>query len=418
MNPRLYLSMSVVVVLLLALSTNALAAEDAITTADENVDPAKLEMLLEPLTVDDLMNEVNSPNNGWLKKTRDAGIALAKARTGAEEGDVTALTKAREGLAERLAVVVKALKAKGGDEAYVKSLEIYLASIAGNVFKPGADEDVFSFGKRLYEWAISGEGGLKWGKNIVFFFLILIGFKILAAILGGIVRKAVGRVKNISNLLRDFFVTTTKKLTFFIGLIVALSVLGVDVGPFVAAIGAVGFIIAFALQGTLSNFASGIMILLYRPYDIGDVVSVAGVLGKVDAMSLVSTTIKTPDNQVVIVPNNSIWGDVITNITGENTRRVDLVFGIGYGDDMDKAKAAMLTILEGHELILKDPAPVIEVHELADSSVNFVCRPWCRTSDYWTVRWDVTKQVKERFDAESISIPFPQRDVHMIPEGD
>jgi small conductance mechanosensitive channel len=415
MNPRLYFSMAIAAVLLLAFSTHALAA-DAITTADESIDPEKLEMLLEPLTVDDLTTEINAPN-GWLTKTKDAGIALAKARTGAEQGDVATLTKAREDLAARLGVVVKALKAKGGDEAVVKGLETYLGAIAGNMFVPGDDEDVFSFGKRLYGWAISAEGGIKWAKNIVFFILIIIAFKILAAILGGIVRKAVGRVKNISSLLRDFFVNTTKNLTFFVGLIVALGVLGMDVGPFVAAIGAVGFIIAFALQGTLSNFAAGIMILLYRPYDLGDVVNVAGVTGKVDAMSLVSTTIKTPDNQVVIVPNNSIWGDVITNITGETTRRVDMVFGIGYGDDMDKAKALMQTVLDGHELILKDPAPVIEVHELADSSVNFVCRPWCKTSDYWTVYWGVTKQVKEKFDAEGVSIPFPQRDIHMITEG-
>jgi len=416
MNFRPHFSFAVMAVLLLALSSTALA-QGAITTADENIDVKKLHMLLEPLTVDDLQVEINHVN-GWLTKTRAAGVELAMARAGLEEGgNVAELSKKREALAERLAVVVKALKGKGGDEAEVLGYETYLNAIAGNMFVPGEDEDVLSFGKRIYEWAISVDGGLKWAKNLVFFLLILVAFKILAAILGGIVRRAVGRVKNISNLLRDFFVNTTKKLTFFIGLIVALSVLGVDVGPFVAAIGAVGFIIAFALQGTLSNFASGIMILLYRPYDLGDVVTVSGVLGKVNAMSLVSTTIKTPDNQVVIVPNNSIWGGIITNITGEHTRRVDLVFGIGYGDDMDKAKAAMQTVLAGHDLILKDPAPVIEVHELADSSVNFVCRPWCRTSDYWTVHWDVTKQVKEKFDAEGISIPFPQTDVHMIPEG-
>ena len=191
--------------------------------------------------------------------------------------------------------------------------------------------------------------------------------------------------------------------------------IGIDVGPFVAAIGAVGFIVAFALQGTLSNFAAGLMILLYRPYDVGQVVTVAGVTGKVSAMSLVSTTLLTPDNQIVTVPNGSIWGGIITNITGNPTRRVDMVFGISYGDDIGKAMAILDEVVKAHELVLADPAPVIQLDQLADSSVNFVVRPWSKTSDYWTVKWDLTRAVKERFDREGISIPFPQRDVHLFP---
>ena len=130
-----------------------------------------------------------------------------------------------------------------------------------------------------------------------------------------------------------------------------------------------------------------------------------------------STVITTLDNQVLILPNNKVWGDVINNVTTQDTRRVDLVFGIGYGDDAAKAQGIMEDVLTAHDLVLEDPEPVVRLHELADSSVNFVCRPWCRTDDYWTVYWDVTETVKQRFDAEGVSIPFPQRDVHMYQHG-
>jgi small conductance mechanosensitive channel len=132
-------------------------------------------------------------------------------------------------------------------------------------------------------------------------------------------------------------------------------------------------------------------------------------------MTIVSTTLRKPDNQKVVVPNNMIWGDIITNITGTSKRRVDLVFGIGYGDDIAKAQGILEDILAKHEAVLKDPEPVVKVHELGDSSVNFVVRPWVETGNYWNVYWDITRAVKERFDAEGVSIPFPQRDVHMYP---
>jgi len=194
---------------------------------------------------------------------------------------------------------------------------------------------------------------------------------------------------------------------------VALSMLEINIGPLLAAIGAAGFIVGFALQGTLSNFAAGIMILVYRPYDIGDLVDIGGTFGTVEAMTIVSTTLRKLDNQKVIVPNNKIWGDIVTNVTGTSKRRVDMMFGIGYSDDIAKAQKILEEILANHEAILKDPEPVVRVHELGDSSVNFVVRPWVETDNYWDVYWDITRSVKERFDAEGVSIPFPQRDVHL-----
>lgn len=250
-------------------------------------------------------------------------------------------------------------------------------------------------------------------KAIVFV-LILIVFKILAALLAHVVVAALTKSRLAPTQLLLAFVTgTTGKVTMVIGLVMALATVGIDVAPLLAGIGVLGFVVGFALQDTLGNFAAGVMILLYRPYDVGDAVTAGGVTGAVRSMNLVSTTICTPDNQVQIVPNGTIWGGVITNVTANDTRRVDLVAGIGYGDDIDQAEATLHRIVSEHELVLEDPAPVIRVNELADSSVNLVVRPWCKTSDYWTVKWDLTRAIKVEFDKAGISIPFPQTDVHL-----
>ena len=202
----------------------------------------------------------------------------------------------------------------------------------------------------------------------------------------------------------------------FLGLLVALSQLGIQLGPVLAGLGIAGFIVGFALQDTLSNFAAGMMILVYRPFDVGDAVEAGGVMGTVKAMNLVSTTITTWDNQKMVVPNSKIWGDVIRNITAEPHRRVDMVFGIAYADDIDHTERVLCDIVKRNELVLAEPEPVVRLHTLGESSVDFVVRPWARTSDYWTVYWDITRAVKKRFDEEGISIPFPQRDVHLIQE--
>ena len=198
-----------------------------------------------------------------------------------------------------------------------------------------------------------------------------------------------------------------------IGVIIAIAQLGIEIAPLLAGLGIAGFVVGFALQDTLSNFASGIMILVYRPYDVGDAIEAGGVIGSVSRMNLVSTIILTFDNQLLVVPNNKIWGDVIRNITNQEMRRVDMTFGIGYSDDIAEAERVLTEIVTNHEKTLEDPAPVIRLHELGDSSINFVVRPWTRTNDYWDVYWDVTREVKRRFDAEGISIPFPRRDVHV-----
>jgi small conductance mechanosensitive channel len=265
------------------------------------------------------------------------------------------------------------------------------------------------------DWLRSNGAGLFF--RVLIFLLILLAFWVLARIGRGLVRRALDRSKlNISSLAREFFIKMTVRLILLLGFIIAIAQLGIEVAPLLAGLGIAGFVIGFALQDTLSNFASGMMILIYRPFDVGDVIEAGGVMGKVDQMNLVATMVLTPDNQLLVVPNKQIWGGVIRNVTHNQTRRVDLTFGIGYSDDISKAEKVLAEILSSHEKVLKDPAPVIRLHELGDSSVNFVVRPWSKTGDYWDVYWDITREVKRRFDQEGISIPFPQRDVHIYRE--
>ena len=259
---------------------------------------------------------------------------------------------------------------------------------------------------------MSDEGGIYWLINLAKFLAIIFIAMFISKLLSRGARKALEHTPSNSQLLNDFIANIIHKVVMLIGVLVALAALDVNVAPIMAMVGAAGFVVAFALQGTLSNFASGLMIMLYRPYDIGDVVDVAGIIGTVQSMTLVSTSIVTADNRLMVVPNNSIWGNIITNVTHSDTRRVDLKFGIGYNDNIEQAEAVMNKILSDHPLVLQNPAPSVAVTELADSSVNFNCRPWVKTEDYWTVYSGITRAVKEEFDKEGISIPYPQMDIH------
>ncbi len=297
------------------------------------------------------------------------------------------------------------------------SMKKTLLSVSGDITQDVLNIDVAS--GLFQQWLDSAKAQLiEHGPSLTFkifiFLLILFAASLLARIVESIVRRAVSTSKlKFSKLLQDFFTKLSSKVVYSIGLLVALSQLGFELGPLLAGFGIAGVVIGFALQDTLSNFASGMMILIYRPFDVGDLINAGGVTGKVSHMSLVSTTIMTFDNQRLIVPNNKIWGDTINNITVERNRRVDLVFGIGYSDDIEHAEKVLMDVVSKHPKVLKDPEPVVKLHTLGESSVDFVVRPWCQPEDYWDVYWDVTREVKMRFDAEGISIPFPQRDVHI-----
>jgi small conductance mechanosensitive channel len=384
-----------------------------LTTKNPNIAIEELDYRLEPLTKDDLSVEAN----GWLQvlKNHVGKVSAVQIVALKAEGDkktkllesVTKLKEQQTALSDRFMVVIEEFKSKGGK---VEDYEAYIKAISGvkvDISDASATWTVVT------GWLTSAEGGLRWAKNISTFFVILLVSWILAKLLGKAVKKAVMKLQTASELLKDFIVNITRKTVFLIGFVVALSMLEINIGPLLATIGAAGFIVGFALQGTLSNFAAGILILVYRPYDVGDLVDIGGTFGTVEAMTIVSTTLRKLDNQKVIVPNNMIWGDIITNVTGTSKRRVDMVFGIGYSDDIAKAQKILEEILANHAAILKDPEPIVRVHELGDSSVNFVVRPWVETENYWDVHWDITRSVKERFDAEGVSIPFPQRDVHL-----
>lgn len=199
--------------------------------------------------------------------------------------------------------------------------------------------------------------------------------------------------------------------------IAAISKLGVQTTSLVAVIGAAGLAVGLALQGSLSNFASGVLLILFKPFVAGNFIKAGGEAGTVVEVGILTTELKTPDNVKIIMPNSQIMGSSITNFSAHDTRRVDMVVGVGYGDDLNKAKQIMVALLEADERVLKEPAPQVAVSNLGDSSVDFVVRPWVNASDYWAFKFDFTQAVKEKFDAEGVSIPFPQRDVHLFQEN-
>jgi len=258
--------------------------------------------------------------------------------------------------------------------------------------------------------------------------LTVYGLKVLAAIAIFIigrwvakgVRRLVERIMTKGNV-DPTLVTFTSNMAY-IGLlafivIAALGQLGIQTTSFIAILGAAGLAVGLALQGSLSNFAAGFLLIIFRPFKVGDLIEAAGVFGVVEAIQIFTTQLKTADNKTVIVPNAKLTDDNIVNWTVKGTRRVDMVFGIGYDDDIDKARSLMADIIAEDGRILKTPAPQISVSELADSSVNFVVRPWVKVEDYWGVHFDLTEKIKKAFDANGVSIPFPQRDVHVYQHG-
>ncbi len=304
---------------------------------------------------------------------------------------------------------------KGGDPAAIATFRAYRNSI---IVEETRAADWKTLAGQAMNWVTDQNGGVRLGIRIAVIVVSFIALLAVARIVRRISRRWVTHIPNLSKLLQAFVVVLIYWLVIAFGLMVVLSALGVDITPVFALIGGASFIMAFALQDTLGNLASGLMIMINRPFDEGDYVDIGGVAGTVKAVSIVSTTVTTPDNQVIVVPNSKVWGNVITNVTASETRRVDLSFGISYEDSIEKAQRVIEETVAAHPLVLKEPEPVIRVNELADSSVNFICRPWAKSSDYWAVYWDLLRQVKENFDAAGISIPYPQQDLHVrVPPG-
>ena len=258
--------------------------------------------------------------------------------------------------------------------------------------------------------------GLDLAVNIAAAIAIYLVGRIAVRILTGLLEKVMARAK-VDITLAGFLSNIARYVLLTFVVLMSLQSLGVNTTSVAAVMGAAGLAVGLALQGSLANFACGVMIILFKPFRVGDFIEAAGVSGTVEAISIFSTLMRTGDNKQIIVPNGSIYGGNITNYSAKPTRRIDMVVGCGYDDDLRAVKAFLKILVETDERILKDPAPVVAVSALADSSVNFVVRPWVNSADYWTVLWDLNERVKLGFDERGFNIPYPQRDVHIHQEA-
>jgi len=383
---------------------------------DLSIGLAEFRLRLLPLTVDELIPLAEA----WRDNAKDATQAVVEQLVqirdeGAEATEEqkqarSALVDQRKAVFDRYSAVVSSLEAKGGDPALVAQLRTYKSAIT---VEEKANLTATEIMNDLLDWIVSTDGGIQVALRIAVIIGAFLGLLIVARIARGWARRIFGRIPNLSKLLHGFLAMLVYWLTIAIGLMIVLAALGVNITPLFALVGGASFIIAFAMQDTLGNLAAGLMIMINRPFDEGDYVTIGGKGGTVRKVSVVSTTIATPDNQVIIIPNSKVWGDVITNVTASDTRRVDMVFGIGYEDSIEKAQEVLESVVSEHPRILSDPEPLIRVNELGESSVNFIVRPWVRAEDYWEVYWDLTAKVKEVFDANGLTIPFPQTEMRI-----
>jgi small conductance mechanosensitive channel len=261
-------------------------------------------------------------------------------------------------------------------------------------------------------WTMIQTTGVDLGINVITAIVIFfVGKWIVALVIKGLMKAM--QKGEIDTTLRRFIANLARMLLMLFVIIAAINALGVQTASLIALIGAAGLAVGLALQGSLSNFAAGVLIVLFRPYKVGDWIEGGGVSGSVEEVQILTTVLKTGDNKRVIIPNSQIMGSTITNYSANETRRVDLVVGVSYSDDLDKVRKELEALVAADDRILKDPAVTIAVSELADSSVNFVLRPWVNTADYWGVYFGLTEAIKKRFDEVGISIPFPQQDVYL-----
>ena len=251
-----------------------------------------------------------------------------------------------------------------------------------------------------------------WSINIGLAIVVFIVGRLIAKVLVKVIEGLLVRAK-VDSMLVEFIRSIANAALLIVVIIASLDMLGLNTTSLIAMLGAAGLAVGLALQGSLQNFASGVLLIIFRPFQVGNYIDAGGISGTVEKITIFNTIMLTPDNREIIVPNGSIYGGTITNYSARATRRVDMVFGISYSDDIKKARDILMETLEADERVLKDPAPNVALSELANSSVNFVVRPWVNSGDYWDVKWDMNKKIKLALDANGISIPFPQMDVHM-----
>ena len=380
----------------------------------------ELTIRLTPLTRDELATTLEA----WIAHVRratedvaDAQIDVARATGNAQEAARIALADAkteRNLIFDKLEIVLDAFEAKGGAPEMIEEVRAYRDAVLDHETQQA---DWRTHVEEFQAWVLASDGGIGIVVRIAVLVAALIALLAVARIVRHSVRMRIGRIPNISKLLQGFILMVIYWLTIAVGLMLVLAALGVDVTPLFAVLGGASFILAFALQDTLSNLAAGLMIMVTRPFDEGDYVELGAISGTVRKVSITRTTLVTPDNQVIQIPNGTVWGDIITNVNASDTRRVDLAFGVSYDDDLKAVETALQETVSAHPLVLQDPAPTIKLNALSASSIDFICRPWARTEDYWTVYWDLTEQIKLRFDRDGITLPYPQQSVHLRGAG-
>jgi len=434
---------------LLALSAVVLASSLANTAGQEGPDPARavthfepviaparLDLLLQPLTQSELLDEI-AAWQGLLQESvadlndvqlrlrkinaieaaRQAGkeppgpelvgaeVDLAdRERLAEEAGDLVA---ARSALLDRFKVVVDAYEAKGGDPAEFRTYGRAVSGIKVDWTDPA------SAWTTVRRWAISEEGGIRLLQRVGVFAAVLIAAYLAGAVISWIFGAGFHFAGSGSKLLRRFVVRWSRRVVFFIGAMIGLAALGVNVTPLVAALGAAGFVIGFALQNTLSNFASGLLLMTQRPFDVGDVVETAGVMGVIQQVTLFNTQIDTFDNKKMVLPNNSIWEGTITNATASEERRLDMEFDVAEGVVTDQAERTLSEVVAGHAQVLADPEPVIKFDGIVPAASlgaatepgswkRFVVRFWAKTPDLYAVRWDLIRAMETKLGAGAI----------------
>jgi len=388
-------------------------AGDALQSTSEVIDQA----------ITEKKDVVELAKQAELGETAQLAAALAEKEIEDKKNilmSVTELRTQRTAITDRMNVVLDELSAKlgttpeGVENEFILPFRLYAQSV--NSIKMDVT-DTQSAMSNIVGWIRSDVGGVRLLRNLSYFVLSVAAFWVLGWILGKLVDRTLKITRITVELMRSVIVRMVRRVTLLVGIIVGLSAMGINIGPILAVIGAAGFVVAFALQNTLSNFASGIMIMIYRPFDVGDLISVGGVTGEARSMNLVSTTIATRDNQLLVVPNNTIWNNIIVNVTGSDTRRIDLMFRIGYNDDIELAQSLIQEVLDQHPMVLKQPEATIAVGELDTFSVNLICRPWAKTDDYWQVHREVTRSVKDGLQAAGLKPPFLEANLRPAEPG-
>ncbi len=308
--------------------------------------------------------------------------------------------------------ILNAWSDRGGDPSEIHPHRRYLWYMTSDLTRTTELRTLVLFFK---DWLFSPSGGVRVGFDILVFAASIIGLFAVSAAVRRYAARRIDRSDNASELLKSFIAQLAFWMTLVIGLLVMLSVSGVRISPALAVFGGISFILGFALQDTIGNAVSGLMIMLNRPFDLGDFVRIGNESGSVNSMSIMSTKIRTPDNQIIQIPNSKVWSDVIANASASDTRRVDLVFGISYSDDVDRAIELLKKLVDEHPRCLKSPKADVFLGELGEHAVNLYCRPWVATPDYWSVYWELTAAAKKAFDTNGISMPFPQVEVHVKP---